>query len=194
MVEVTVETPVRPTEDTEKVLAAVEKIFPEATFTVEDGWVRGHGASIATLMKKTTEERVRDAARGALWRGRLDDRSTRFELAKQAAYVGRVNFNEVTHPLGDLIVTVEVDDLQALLDDIAPPTRAEIAAMEKRAGTVAARAELHGEEQELEAIGTGIDEGLDELEAELAREEARVRGETDADDEEDTKGAGDEEE
>ncbi len=154
---VRIEAPIRPTEDPAKVETAVRRLFPDASPRREGAWVRAETESIDTLLKKAGEERVQDAARGTLWRGRLDERSTRFELNKQAAFMGRVNFNEVTHPLGDLVVTIETDSLEALLDRISPPTAAEIA--HKDRATVKKRAELKREEASLAAIGSGIDRG-----------------------------------
>lgn len=160
MVRIHIETPVRPTEDPAMVERAVRAIFPDAQLDRTDSRITATAASLDTLLKKAGEERVMDAARGALWRGRLDDKSTRFEINKQAAAMGRVNFNEVTHPLGDLVVTVEVDDLNALLDRISPPTGAELRAAGR--GSAAERAALHKEEAALEELGTAIDEWVEE--------------------------------
>ena len=157
MPDIRIEAPIKPTEDAAKVETAVRAIFPDAAVTMDEHWVRATSHDLDTLLKKTGEERVNDAARGALWRGRIDARSTRFEINKQAAFMGRINFNEITHPLGDLIVTVAVDDLEALLDRISPPTAAELAhGRAPRPG--AKRAALHREEAELQQLGTRIDE------------------------------------
>lgn len=161
-VRVTIEAPIRPTEDPERVLQAVRQIFPDSAPKVEGSWVRGRASGIKMMLKKAGDERVMDAARGALWRGRLGETGTRFELNKQAAFMGRINFNEVSHPLGDLVVTIETDDLDALLDRISPPTAAEVA---HREGHAKKRAALHKEEQALEAMGGDIDTGFDELDA-----------------------------
>lgn len=160
-IEVTVEAPVRPTEDPEKVKQAVQQIFPDAEIHLDDGAITGHSRSIKMLLKKAGDERVFDAARGALWRGRQGNTATRFQVNKQAAYVGRLNFNEVTHPLGDITVKIQTDDLQALLDEIAPPTRAELAHAER---TAARRAALHGEETHLARLGSRIDTGFEDEE------------------------------
>ena len=151
---VRIEVPVRPTEDVAKVEQAVRNVFPDAELRTEDGWVRATSAALDMLLHKAANERVGDAARGALWRGRLDETSTRFEINKQAAAVGRVNFNEVTHPLGDIVVTVEGEPLEGILDRFAPPTMAELRS------TAAARAALHGEERAIEAMGGDIDQGF----------------------------------
>lgn len=174
MVHIRIEAPIRPTEDPDRIEGAVKAIFPDARIDRSERWITATSKAIDTLIKKAGEERVLDAARGALWRGRLDERSTRFEINKQAASMGRVNFNEVTHPLGDLIVTLEVDDLNELLDRISPPTGAEIRARE---GTAAMRAAVHLEESALEEMGKDVDAGFDE--------EVWTEGEWDEDDDED---------
>lgn len=150
--------PVHPTEDAEKVIQAVRQIFPDAEVHDEGDQVRAMTTSLDTLIRKASEERVLDAARGTLWRGRKGAHRTRFEVNKQAAFVGRVNFNEVTHPLGDLEVNLEVDDLDALLDKIAPPTRAELHA-DKSAEF---RANVHKEETQLARMGSAVETGFED--------------------------------
>lgn len=158
-VQVRIVAPIRPTEDPDRVLAAVRGLFPDSSPTVDGNFVRGVSNNLNMLLKKSRDERVMDAARGAMWRGRKDEKTTRFELNKQAAFMGRVNFNEVTHPLGDIIVTVEVPSLEALLDKVSPATPAEI---DFREGHAARRAAVRREEQALESLGRRIDEGFDE--------------------------------
>ncbi len=150
--------PVHPTEDAEKVTQAVRQIFPDAEVHDEGDQVRATTRSLDTLIRKASEERVLDAARGTLWRGRKGAHRTVFEVNKQAAFVGRVNFNEVTHPLGDLQVAVEIDDLDALLDKIAPPTRAELHA-DKSAEF---RANVHKEETQLARMGSAVETGFED--------------------------------
>jgi uncharacterized protein len=161
-VAVTIEVPVKPTEDPGKVMEAVRQIFPEAELHHEEEAIVGHANTIATLLKKAGDERVLDAARGTLWRGRQGEKATRFQVNKQAALMGRLNFNEVTHPLGDIIVKIQTDDLNQLLDEIAPPTRAELAQLEKMRATAQRRAEQHGEETHLARIGSAIDTGFED--------------------------------
>lgn len=158
MVEVTIQTPLHTTEDPEKVVQAVRQIFPEAEVHIENGHIIATSTSLDTLIRKAREERVLDAARGALWRGRQDDNTTRFEVNKQAAYVGRINFNEVTHPLGDLQVTVKTSNLDALLDKIAPPTRAEVHADR----TAEFRARVSQEEDMLTRMGSAVETGFED--------------------------------
>lgn len=158
MVKVQIEAAVNPTENPAKVVQAVRQMFPDADVEVEDDRVHAKSDSLDTLLRKAREERVRDAARGTLWRGRKDEHTTVFQVNKQAAYVGRVNFNEVAHPLGDLEVTVETDDLDALLAKIAPPTRAELHADR----TTEFRAAIHKEEGELARMGSAVETGFED--------------------------------
>lgn len=155
---VAITAPVNPTEDPQKVVQAIRQIFPDAEIEQSDDQVHATTASLDTLLRKASEERVLDAARGALWRGRKKTNMTVFEVNKQAAYVGRVNFNEVSHPLGDLEVTVEIDDLDALLDKIAPPTRAELHA-DKSAEF---RHDIHQEETRLARMGRSVETGFED--------------------------------
>jgi uncharacterized protein len=188
VLEVEIQADVHTTEDPDKVVQSVRQIFPDAEVEFTDGEVRARSGSLDTLLRKAREERVLDAARGTLWRGRLDEGSTRFEVNKQAAYVGRLNFNEVTHPLGDLVVTVQTDDLNALLDKIAPPTRAELN-VDK---TSEFRARLHQEEDELARMGTSVETGFDDEPEQPDLDPWTQDDEDDEDQDEDLAAAGDE--
>ena len=48
-----------------------------------------------------------------------------FRLNKQVATVGKISFSEEDHPLGDLEVEVTANDIVAVIDRIAPRTKAE---------------------------------------------------------------------
>ena len=51
---------------------------------------------------------------------------TTFEIAKQAAAGGRLNFATVRGPLGDIVVRIEADSperLRRFIDEVAPDTR-----------------------------------------------------------------------
>ena len=54
----------------------------------------------------------------------MEGDSTKFMLNKQVAAVGKVSFSEETHALGDLEVIITSDDIEALIDSIAPNTKA----------------------------------------------------------------------
>lgn len=110
-----------PTEDREKIVAAIKDIFPDARIEGDDP-VFAFTGSVDNFGALLKQFRIRDAARGVLRRG-LDGDSTKFSLNKQVAAVGKVSFSEEAHPLGDIEVEIVSDDIEALIDSIAPSTR-----------------------------------------------------------------------
>lgn len=120
VVRVRVEASVHPTESAAKVRTAILKVFPDALVSEETNSLVAETMSMETFQQLVRNQRIRDAAREVLIRGRRGN-VTKFRLSKQAAFVGRVNFAE-RPPLGDLSVTVEDDDLDALIDRVAEST------------------------------------------------------------------------
>jgi predicted RNA binding protein with dsRBD fold (UPF0201 family) len=112
---------VLPTEDRAKVAAAITRLFPDAVIEGEEHLV-GHSNSIETFSDQLAKQKIRAAARKLLLRG-VDGDTTRFRLNKQVATVGKVSFSEEDHPLGDIHVALRSDDLQGLIDTMAPSSK-----------------------------------------------------------------------
>jgi predicted RNA binding protein with dsRBD fold (UPF0201 family) len=119
----TVEAPVRPSEDEQKVRRAILNLFPDVELRRMDGALAGEGRSLNKFGELLRRFRIRDAARGQLLHGRRGDNCTVFRLSKQAAYVERVNFSPSESPLGDITVRIEDEQLDGLIDRLAPDTR-----------------------------------------------------------------------
>ena len=123
MVDVTIRTRCYPTEDREKVARAITNVFPDADIQGEDPMVaRSH--SLETFCELLKRQRIRDAARAVLRRGSRRG-SASFVLNKQVASVGKISFAEESHALGDIEVTVPIEDIQELIDSLTPETRRE---------------------------------------------------------------------
>lgn len=120
MLRVRVETPCRPTEDPEKVTAALRNLFPDLRIDSMEGRLVGTTERLERLRERIRDQRIRDSARRQLLSGRDGDRTT-VSLSKQAAFVGVVNF-AAGSPLGDIVVEIESDDLAAIIDDVAEST------------------------------------------------------------------------
>ena len=114
------ETPCRPTEDPEKVTAALRNLFPDLRIDSMEGRLVGTTERLERLRERIRNQRIRDTARRQLLSGRDGDRTT-VSLSKQAAFVGVVNF-AAGSPLGDIVVEIESDDLTAVIDDVAEST------------------------------------------------------------------------
>lgn len=129
-VEVTVEVDVNPTEDLEKVRMAVANVFSNVEYEVKPQRrgsllvARAHSLEgLTKLYNLLRRERIRDAARGALFEG-LSEKSVTFYLNKQVAYVGHISFSKpvAESPLGPIRVQVRCDNPRELIDWLAPRT------------------------------------------------------------------------
>ncbi|MGQ9641771.1 MAG: RNA-binding domain-containing protein [Candidatus Bathycorpusculaceae bacterium] len=129
-VKVYIEAEINPTESEEKVKRAVENIFggiqTKTQLTHERGLLTAevNGTEALTkLYNLLRRERIRDAARGALFEG-LSGKSIGFCLNKQVAYVGHVSFSKevAESPLGPIKVRIECEDPKKLIDWLAPKT------------------------------------------------------------------------
>lgn len=123
MVEVRLSTRCFKTEDREKITSAIVALFPGARVEGGDP-ITAASDSVDRFGELLRQQRIRDAARTVLRRG-IAGNSTHFVLNKQVAAVGKVSFSQETHPLGDIDVTITDDDIESLIDRIAPRTRAE---------------------------------------------------------------------
>lgn len=124
-VDVRVSAPVQPTEVADRVARAVTALFPNADVTVGPEAVVAEGHDVETFREKLFEQEILDAARSAFREGRTEDGFT-FELKKQAAFRGVVNFS-VGNPaeLGDVRVevTVREPDVESFVSYLAPETQ-----------------------------------------------------------------------
>jgi predicted RNA binding protein with dsRBD fold (UPF0201 family) len=106
-----VSTPVRPTEDPGKVVAAVVRLFPGSEVERHPASLRATCRDLRPLRGRIWELRIIDTVRAQVLRGMATDgRSTRFRLSKQAASAHKVSFPPMPHPLGDLDVEVLLEE------------------------------------------------------------------------------------
>lgn len=123
MLEVRIKAPCFATEDRDAVVRAIRNLFPEAD--VEgDSEIRATSASIEAFGELLKRHKIRDAARKVMRRG-LRGNSVHFRLNKQVAAVGKISFSEESHALGDIEVTINSEDIESVIDSIAPHTRPE---------------------------------------------------------------------
>ena len=121
MIEIQLATRCFPTEDRDRVVASITKLFPDAIVTGEDP-VIGLSHSTDQFADQLRKQRIRDAARAVMRRG-MRGGEIKFTLNKQVASIGKVSFSQERHPLGDIDVTIVSDKVEALIDSIAPDTR-----------------------------------------------------------------------
>jgi predicted RNA binding protein with dsRBD fold (UPF0201 family) len=119
-----------PTESQEKVEAAIKKLFPDVELKLEQGFgtaKRLTGSTIAIEgLKKLHEllrrQRILDTARSTFLKNKRGN-AIEFELNKQVAYIGKVNFVEEAIALGSIHVKIEAEEIDRLIDWLAPVTK-----------------------------------------------------------------------
>ena len=114
--------PVYPSEDPEKVRSAIIKLFPDAVVEEDDDGFFGSCDSLETFSHRIRKQKILDATRSVLIRGRRGNDRTIFHLNKQVAFMGKVSFSEPKAILGTIKVTVEDIDVSAIIDKVAPET------------------------------------------------------------------------
>ncbi|MFB6069079.1 MAG: coaE operon protein [Halobacterium sp.] len=123
-VDVRVSAPVQPTEVTDRVVDAVLGLFPNADVDASSERVVAEAHSVETFREQLFEQRILDTARKQFLEHR-DPEGFSFDLKKQAAFNGKVNF-AVGSPdeLGDVHVDVSVaePDVDEFIDYLAPET------------------------------------------------------------------------
>jgi len=126
-VRITVETPVNPTEDEDKVIRSLHNIFPETSvqrIRLDNGMkvrLTGNGLSfLATLRSLIKQDRIRSAARAVILR-RTEEGRIEFYLNKQAAFAGRASFCGPIgeSPQGPIRVEIISDNTLSVVDYLA---------------------------------------------------------------------------
>jgi len=120
-----VEAEVKPTEAREKVEAAIKQIFPTLELSLIGSSLVGESTrmeSLDRLHELLRQQAIRDSARSVMLRSSRGN-VVRFMLNRQVAFVGRVSFTGGESPLGPIVVTLEVPDIERLVDYLAPRTQ-----------------------------------------------------------------------
>lgn len=129
-VTIIVEAEIYPTENEEKVKAAVANILsnasiaikPEGKVSILTAQAKGQ-ESLVKLRNVMRSDRVRDASRKALFRSTRGN-TIEFCLNKQVAFAAHISFCEETaeSPLGPIKMTIETDNPQQLIEWLAEKT------------------------------------------------------------------------
>ncbi|HEX7393244.1 MAG TPA: RNA-binding domain-containing protein [Thermoplasmata archaeon] len=123
MLEIRLRADCHPTEDRDKMIRSIKRLFPDSEISGESV-VSGVSRSVDEFGELLKRQHIRDAAR-AVMRRNMRGNTTAFRLNKQVAAVGKISFSEESHPLGDIEVEITSDSLESVIDSIAPSTRAE---------------------------------------------------------------------
>lgn len=121
MVEVVASARWYPTEDIERVRRCLLNIFPGAELRQDEDTVTAATCDLARFKELIRNHRILDSTRAVMLRG-MTEGEIAFRLNKQAAFVGKISFAEGNAPLGHIDVVIRGDELEALIDDVAPRT------------------------------------------------------------------------
>ena len=117
---VTISAPVFPSEDPEKVEKAIRNIFPDAELEFADGTIEGE-ADLTYFSNLIRKQKILDVTRSVMTKGQRG-RKTIININKQVAFVGKISYTEEKAVLGTIKVILEDENLEALIDMIAPNT------------------------------------------------------------------------
>jgi predicted RNA binding protein with dsRBD fold (UPF0201 family) len=116
-----VRTEINPTEDRDRVIQAMLALFPDIEVEIAEDYLTGTTDSLDTFKMAIRKQRILDATRGALYHGMSGDHIV-LHLNKQVALMGKVSFVEGDPPLGAIVVRIESEDIETLIDHVAPRT------------------------------------------------------------------------
>ena len=125
-----IETEINPTESEDKVKRAIENIFgniqPKIQPIYRGAILTAQAKGIETLTKLQNllrRERIRDAARKALFEG-LNGKTISFCLNKQVAYAGHISFSKekAESPLGPIKIKIKCENPRQLVDWLVSKT------------------------------------------------------------------------
>ena len=123
-VDIEITAPVHDTEVTARVTDAVRNLFPEADPDHREGKLVAEVHTMDGFSQELHRAEILDTARSVFFDDLVGDAFS-FDLKKQAAFEGRVNF-AVGEPaeLDDIRVevTVRAPDAESYIDYVAPPT------------------------------------------------------------------------
>ncbi|WP_435118129.1 RNA-binding domain-containing protein [Halolamina sp. C58] len=123
-IDVTIEVPVQATEVADRVEDAVTNLFPDAEFRREPDRFVAESHSLDAFSDVLHEQEILDTARREFSNG-MDEEGFAFDLKKQPAFEGVVNFAVGSEDeLGDIHVRVDVREpgVESFIDHVAPPT------------------------------------------------------------------------
>ncbi len=121
MTVVKVSCPVYPSEVEEKVSAAIMKIFPDIILESTDKGLEGTYDNLNTFSNMIRKQKILDSTRSIMLRGSSPDKTV-FFINKQVATTGKISFTEEKTVLGSIRVIVEDDNIEALIETVAPKT------------------------------------------------------------------------
>ncbi len=106
-----ISTPIYPTENEEKIISSLEKIFP-IKFKKKKKEIYGESKNIEILSdvkQKIQDARIKNTIFYLIEKNKTNN-SSKLELNKQTLVIGKIHFVEEEYPLGN--ITIEFDDVE----------------------------------------------------------------------------------
>ncbi len=113
--EIEIKAIVKNTESIDKVKEAITNVFPDAILQKKEGLLIGAAKKMDLFKKMLETQRIRDTAK-PFFKKRVKEKELFFLLNKEAAYVGKINFLNVVHPMGGIEVVVKADDMAQFIE------------------------------------------------------------------------------
>ena len=120
-IEIFVSSSVKPTERVDRVVSAIENIFPGLIMDIRSDRIEAYDGpeSLRLMHELLRRQKILDAARSEMLRG-MEGGATSFRLNKQAALMGSVSFPAEEEPLGS--IHVRITGGERVIDWLAPRT------------------------------------------------------------------------
>ncbi len=120
-IEISVHVLVRPTERLDRVVSAIENIFPGLIMDIREDRIEAYDGpdSMKNFHRLLREQQILDTARSVMTNGLMGD-TVSFRLNKQAAFMGQVNFPPEEEPLGS--IHVQITGGERVIDWLSPRT------------------------------------------------------------------------
>ena len=113
---------IRPTEDPDKVKQAIQNLFPDAQINIQNMKLMAHSNTLDGFRELLKRQRIRDSARSLLLKN-CRGNTLVFKLNKQLAYMNKINFAVVDHPLGEITVRITCDNPHDIIDNLTSKSK-----------------------------------------------------------------------
>jgi predicted RNA binding protein with dsRBD fold (UPF0201 family)/cytidylate kinase len=123
-VNIRITTLVYPTEDEEKVMAAIRNLFPDAEIVIRNGVLTAKAENLHRIRELLRKQKILDTARSEFLKG-IRNNSIIVYINKQIATASKINFTDENAVLSPLCVEFRIRgiDIERFIDYLAPPTK-----------------------------------------------------------------------
>ena len=117
MTQIVLHADIKHTEDPDKVKQAIQNLFPDAQIDIHNMKIIAHSTTLDRFQELLKRQRIRDSARSLLLKN-CGKNTIVFKLNKQLAYMNKINFAVVGHPLGEITVSITCGNPQDIIDHL----------------------------------------------------------------------------